>query len=73
VKNQFYIKLNWLFLGAGVVLPKLHYYFINLPLCQCSLPATVNMLGRNKKEIWGCLCQRVINMFSGLGKKSGEC
>ncbi|XP_046446923.1 28S ribosomal protein S35, mitochondrial-like, partial [Daphnia pulex] len=35
--RSFYIKFNWPF-GAGVVLPKLHYYFMKLALCQCSIP-----------------------------------
>ena len=37
-ETSFYIKINWPFLGAGVVLPKLYYYFTKLALCQCSLP-----------------------------------
>jgi hypothetical protein len=31
------------------------------------------MLRRNKKEIWGFLCQTSNKMFSGLGKESGGC
>jgi hypothetical protein len=31
------------------------------------------MLRRNKKEIWGCLCETNNKMFSGLGKERGRC
>jgi hypothetical protein len=44
------INLNWLFLGAGVVLPKLHHYFVKLSLGLF----TSYMLRRNRNM--GNLC-----------------
>jgi hypothetical protein len=50
---------------AGVVLPKLHYYFMKLPLCQCSLPLI--FLEGTKKKYGGVYAKHVINIF-GIGK-----
>jgi hypothetical protein len=69
--RSFCIKFNWPFLGAGVVLPKLHYYFMKLALCQCSLPLICEE--GTKKKYGDVYVKQIINMFSGLGKERGGC
>jgi hypothetical protein len=48
--KSFYIKLNWPFLGADVVLAKLHHILLN---CHRDLQFTVYKFSfRSNKNIW---------------------
>jgi hypothetical protein len=65
-ERSVFIKFNWSFLRAGVVLPKLHHYFVEL---SSWLQFTVYKLGSNKNKY--VMYVKQIIMFSGLGKESG--
>jgi hypothetical protein len=64
-ERSFYIKFNWPFLGADVVLPKLHQILLNCHREYCSLPFISSVA---TKTNMGCSCQtNNIHVF-GVGK-----
>jgi hypothetical protein len=60
-----YIELNWPFFG--VLLPKLHHYFVKLSSWLCSLHFTVNKFRSNKNK-YGMLMSTNNKNVSGIGK-----
>jgi hypothetical protein len=64
-EGSFYIKFNWPFLGADVVLPKLHHILLNCHRDYCSLPF---ISAEATKTNMGCSCQTNNKHVFGVGK-----
>jgi hypothetical protein len=64
-ERSFYIKFNWPFLGADVVLPKLHHILLNCHRDCCSLPF---ISSEPTKTNMGCSCQTNNKHVFGVGK-----
>jgi hypothetical protein len=65
-ERSFCIKFNWPFLGADVVLPKLHHILLNCHRDYCSLPF---ISSEATKTNMGCSCQTNNKHVLGVGKE----
>jgi hypothetical protein len=63
-ERSFYIKFDWPFLGADVVLPKLHHILLN---CHRDLQFTVYKFRSNKNK-YGMFMSTNNKHVSGIGK-----